>query len=101
MLQQNSNSSRQKYIDALEYEQVSDETWLIKLDPSANWIEDGKKQGVFRADVGTGILKNLLFGALDHATMLWVNNPHRQRADLEVVGDHLIALIDRAVIVQS
>ncbi len=64
-------------------------------------IDAGKAAGIFRADVGTGILKNLLFGALDHATMLWVNNPHRQRADLEVVGDHLIALIDRAVIVQS
>lgn len=64
-------------------------------------IEDGKAQGIFRADVGTGILKNLLFGALDHATMLWVNNPHRQTKDLDEVGDHLIALINRAVIARS
>lgn len=34
-------SSRQKFVDALSFEQVNDETWLIKLDPTAFFIEEG------------------------------------------------------------
>jgi len=64
-------------------------------------VEDGKREGTFRADISTGIVKNLLFGALDHATMLWVDNPHRKHADLDEVGDHLIACLERALIERS
>lgn len=39
------HSSRQKYIDALQYEQVDENTWFIKLDPSAFFIEEGLPQG--------------------------------------------------------
>lgn len=35
------HSSRQKYIDALSYKQISQDTWMIDLDPSAFFIEDG------------------------------------------------------------
>lgn len=38
-------STRQKYIDALAFEQVSDDTWIIKLDPSAFFIEEGVSPG--------------------------------------------------------
>jgi TetR/AcrR family fatty acid metabolism transcriptional regulator len=64
-------------------------------------IDEGKREGVFRPDISTGILKNLLFGALDHATMLWVNNPHRKPADLVEVGDHLIECLERSLTAQS
>ncbi len=35
------HSTRQKYIDALRFEQVEDGAWLITLEPSALWIEEG------------------------------------------------------------
>lgn len=34
-------STRQKYEDALSFSQVDDDTWLIELDPSAFFIEEG------------------------------------------------------------
>jgi len=40
-VQQKLKSTRQKYLDALSFEQISDNAWIISLDPSANWIEDG------------------------------------------------------------
>lgn len=40
-VQQKLKSSRQKYLDALHFEQVSDETWFVSLDPSAFFIEEG------------------------------------------------------------
>lgn len=38
-------SSKQKFIDALSYEEVNAETFLIKLDPSAFFIEEGLPAG--------------------------------------------------------
>ena len=35
------HSTRQKYLDAVGFKQISKDAWLISLDPSANWIEDG------------------------------------------------------------
>jgi hypothetical protein len=35
------HSTRQKYIDALQMAQISDQAWVIVLEPQAFWIEDG------------------------------------------------------------
>ncbi len=35
------HTSRQKYIDALSFSQVDDDTWVVELAPEAFWIEDG------------------------------------------------------------
>ena len=60
-------------------------------------IDDGKASGEFRNDVSTGIFKHILFGALDHACVTWVNNPHRRPEDLNEVGTQLTTLILRSV----
>jgi hypothetical protein len=35
------NSTREKYVDAISFNQVNDSTWMIHLDQSAMWIEEG------------------------------------------------------------
>lgn len=35
------HTSRQKYIDALSFSQVDDDTWVVSLAPEAMWIEEG------------------------------------------------------------
>lgn len=40
-IQDKLHSTRQKYLDALHIEQVDDDTWLISLDSSAMFIEEG------------------------------------------------------------
>ena len=60
-------------------------------------IEAGKKAGIFRQEVSTGILKNIIFGALDHACVTWVNNPQRTPEDLQEVGAQMGDLILRAI----
>lgn len=35
------NSTREKYVDAISFNQVNDTTWVIHLDQSAMWIEEG------------------------------------------------------------
>jgi hypothetical protein len=35
------HSTRQKYVDAVSFSQVDDTTWMISLDKSAMWIEEG------------------------------------------------------------
>ena len=70
----------------------------------AQWgsvIDDGKAAGTFRQDLSTGILKNVLFGALDHACVTWVNNPQRTPEDLAEVGNHINSLMLTAVSAQS
>ncbi|RYF06468.1 MAG: TetR/AcrR family transcriptional regulator, partial [Deltaproteobacteria bacterium] len=41
----------------------------------AKVIDDGKHEGAFRADVSTGAVQQILFGALDHACLAWVVHP--------------------------
>lgn len=38
------NSTREKYIDAVNFQQVNDSTWVINLDHSAMWIEEGMQE---------------------------------------------------------
>jgi len=35
------HSSREKYVKALSFRQINDSTWVVALDPSAMWIEEG------------------------------------------------------------
>jgi hypothetical protein len=44
------HSSRQKYIDALKWQQVDNNTYLIVLEREAWWIEDGIKPGTEMID---------------------------------------------------
>jgi hypothetical protein len=39
------HSTRDKYIAALHYDQQDPDTWVISLDKSAMWIEEGKEPG--------------------------------------------------------
>jgi very-short-patch-repair endonuclease len=39
------HSSRKKYIDALKYNQINENTYMIVLEREAWWIEDGIKEG--------------------------------------------------------
>jgi hypothetical protein len=40
-VQQKLHSTREKYVEALSFKQVSNDTWIISLDKSAIWIEEG------------------------------------------------------------
>lgn len=39
------HSSREKYLDSLHISQIDEDTWLINLDASAMWIEEGIEPG--------------------------------------------------------
>ncbi len=67
------------------------------LDQLGHVIDEGKAHGLFRADLSTGMLKHMVFGALDHAAMIWVTNPQRRPQDLDEVSDTLTDLFLRAV----
>jgi hypothetical protein len=45
------HSSRDKYVSALDFKQVSKDTWIISLDSSAMWIEEGKPEGSMLDDL--------------------------------------------------
>jgi len=40
-VQEKLHSTRQKYVDAISFNQVDDNTWIIGLDKAAMWIEEG------------------------------------------------------------
>lgn len=40
-VQRKLKSTRQKYIDALSFEQIGDNSWIVKLEPQAFFIEEG------------------------------------------------------------
>lgn len=44
------HSSRQKYVDALKYNQINENTYMIVLEREAWWIEDGIKEGTEMID---------------------------------------------------
>ncbi len=71
------------------------------LDQLGAMIDRGKESGDFRPDLRTGILKHMVFGALDHTCQVWVTNPQRRTEDLDEVGEHLTDLVLRAISVQS
>lgn len=43
-VQEKLHSTRERYLAALSYEQVDDSTWIINLDKSALWIEEGQPE---------------------------------------------------------
>ena len=49
--QQKLHSSRQKYIDALSFNQIDDDTWVVSLGPEAMWIEEGIPPGTEMIDM--------------------------------------------------
>ncbi len=67
------------------------------LDQFGDIIDRGKSNGDFRRDVSSGMCKHMIFGALDHACVTWVNNPNRQPEDLTEVGDFLIDFVQSAL----
>jgi hypothetical protein len=42
---ENLGSTRKKYLDALDFKEVSPNVWVVSLDESALFIEDGRKSG--------------------------------------------------------
>lgn len=60
-------------------------------------VDEGKATGRFRSDVSTGVFKNFLFGALDHACVTWVNNPQRRPEDLTEVGNQIHKMVQHAI----
>lgn len=71
------------------------------LDQLGDIVDRGKESGEFRPDLSTGILKHMVFGALDHTCQIWVTNPQRRAEDLDEVGDHMTDLVLRAISAQS
>lgn len=62
----------------------------------AQWarvIDEGKAVGTFRGDLATETVQHLLFGALDHACVAWVNSAQRRPETLDVIGKHLSEMI--------
>jgi hypothetical protein len=45
------HSTRDKYVSALNFKQVSKDVWVISLDASAMWIEEGKPEGSMLDDL--------------------------------------------------
>lgn len=43
-VQKNLHSTREKYLAALDFKQVSDSTWIIELDKAGMWIEEGLEE---------------------------------------------------------
>ena len=64
-------------------------------------LDHGKSQGSFRSDLSTGIASQIIFGALDHACVVWVSNPKRKADDLKSVGDELARLIKQGICTAS
>jgi hypothetical protein len=50
----NLHSSRDKYLDALKWQEVSSDTWVISLDAKAMWIEEGMEQHSMLEDLLSG-----------------------------------------------
>ncbi len=69
------------------------------LEQWAQVIRDGKERGEFRDDVRPGVVKHMLFGALDQICVTWVNSPERKPEELQAIAEHLRALVLRAVAV--
>lgn len=67
------------------------------LDLFGDALEQGKTEGVFRADTRTGMFKQALFGALDNICVTWVNNPNRQPEDLDAAAEFLVEQTQRAL----
>ena len=67
------------------------------LDTWGETFEIGQRQGHFRRELDTGIVKHLVFGALDFACMAWVVNPERTVDQLNRVMRETTELILRGV----
>lgn len=65
------------------------------LDEVGRVFDEGKAQGLFRPEISTGIFKQLLFGALDHACTVWVNNPHRRSDDIREIAAQMYEFVMR------
>jgi TetR/AcrR family fatty acid metabolism transcriptional regulator len=62
-----------------------------------NILEDGKKAGVFRADVNNRIYRNLYFGAFSHLTVRWFVLGKTTPQDILEEFSHVETLLCRAV----
>lgn len=60
-------------------------------------LEDGKAQGHFRAELRAGIIKHLVFGALDYMSMVWVASPERPNERIEAITQETTDFLLRAV----
>lgn len=60
-------------------------------------LRRGKERGVFGAHVKTGMLTQIMFGALDYCCVTWVSNPNRKSEDLEEVGRFFYELLVRSI----
>lgn len=63
----------------------------------AQVLDDGRRAGLLRDDFSAGTAAHLLFGALDHACVTWVNNPNRMPEQLGTVGKELTAVVLRGL----
>ena len=55
------------------------------IDQWGEVIEQGKATGEFDSNTSAGVFKHLLFGALDHAVVTWIQNPNRRTEDLKAI----------------
>lgn len=70
---------------------------MTYLDQWGAVLEEGKKVGLVDPNLSTGIMKHMLFGALDHGCNVWVTNPHRKPEDLDEIERQMTLLLRHAI----
>ena len=60
-------------------------------------LNEGKEQGVFRADVNNRVYRNLFMGTFSHLTMRWVAIEHSRFIDIMDEFKQAINLLCRAI----
>lgn len=84
--------------------EVKDNTRAKVRDYLGIWhkaIELGKEQGHFRHELRAGIVKHLVFGALDYMSMSWCSHVERPTERLEQIMNETTDFLLRAVAIGS
>ncbi|MFZ3046669.1 MAG: TetR/AcrR family transcriptional regulator [Desulfatirhabdiaceae bacterium] len=79
------------------YQSKAYTAYLQYVDLLNDILNDGKEQGVFRADVNNRVYRNLFMGSFSHLTMRWVAIKHNRFIDVMDEFKQTINLLCRAI----
>jgi len=79
------------------YQSKAYTAYLQYIDLLNDILNEGKKQGVFRADVNNRVYRNLFMGTFSHLTMRWVAIEHSRFIDIMDEFKQAINLLCRAI----
>jgi len=79
------------------YQSKAYAAYLQYVDLLNDILNEGKEQGVFRADVNNRVYRNLFMGAFSHLTMRWVAIEHSRFIDIMDEFKQAINLLCRAI----